>query len=182
MDRRIKPETSSACATHSYSVFNIPDLQDKAVKERVDARNKLETYLYNMKSTAEDKMKDKVRRPGSSTCIAGYCYGVTCKLMFWVMLTQLCLSLMARSPNGCVCMHRTHPLHEQSRYRMLWTLVHTHACTLVCKHTYKLVHALDTRTYTHVRTRTLTHIHKLVHAHNVTCRSVRRTRRLWPTQ
>jgi len=30
------------------------------VKERIDARNKLETYLYNMKSTVEDKMKDKV--------------------------------------------------------------------------------------------------------------------------
>lgn len=35
--------------------------QDKAVKDRIDARNKMETYLYNMKSTAEDKMKDKVR-------------------------------------------------------------------------------------------------------------------------
>jgi heat shock protein 5 len=30
------------------------------VKAKVDARNKLETYLYNMKSTVEDKMKDKI--------------------------------------------------------------------------------------------------------------------------
>ncbi|GFH06793.1 luminal binding protein Bip1, partial [Haematococcus lacustris] len=34
--------------------------QDKAVKAKVDARNKLETYVYNMKSTIEDKLKDKI--------------------------------------------------------------------------------------------------------------------------
>eukprot|EP00199_Chlamydomonas_sp_CCMP681_P001435 CAMPEP_0119102618 /NCGR_PEP_ID=MMETSP1180-20130426/1304_1 /TAXON_ID=3052 ORGANISM="Chlamydomonas cf sp, Strain CCMP681" /NCGR_SAMPLE_ID=MMETSP1180 /ASSEMBLY_ACC=CAM_ASM_000741 /LENGTH=661 /DNA_ID=CAMNT_0007086937 /DNA_START=91 /DNA_END=2076 /DNA_ORIENTATION=+ len=34
--------------------------QDKAVKGRIDARNQLETYVYNMKNTIEDKMKDKI--------------------------------------------------------------------------------------------------------------------------
>lgn len=36
--------------------------EDKKVKERVDARNKLETYIYNMRSTIEDKDKlaDKI--------------------------------------------------------------------------------------------------------------------------
>ena len=34
--------------------------QDKAVKGRIDARNRLETYCYNMKSTIEDKLGDKV--------------------------------------------------------------------------------------------------------------------------
>jgi molecular chaperone DnaK (HSP70) len=34
--------------------------QDRAVKARVDARNQLETYAYQMKSTVEDKAKDKV--------------------------------------------------------------------------------------------------------------------------
>lgn len=34
--------------------------QDKAVKGRIDARNSLETYCYNMKSTIEDKLGDKV--------------------------------------------------------------------------------------------------------------------------
>ncbi len=34
--------------------------QDKAVKAKIDARNQLETYCYNMKSTVEDKMKDKI--------------------------------------------------------------------------------------------------------------------------
>lgn len=34
--------------------------QDKKVKGRIDARNQLETYCYNMKSTVEDKMKDKI--------------------------------------------------------------------------------------------------------------------------
>mmetsp|Transcript_17432 Transcript_17432/g.48426 ORF Transcript_17432/g.48426 Transcript_17432/m.48426 type:complete len:655 (+) Transcript_17432:114-2078(+) len=40
---------------------------DKAVKERIDARNKLETYLYNMKNTVEDKMKDKVSEDDKET-------------------------------------------------------------------------------------------------------------------
>jgi len=34
--------------------------QDKALKNKIDARNQLETYVYNMKSTIEDKMKDKI--------------------------------------------------------------------------------------------------------------------------
>ncbi|EFJ49128.1 luminal binding protein Bip1 [Volvox carteri f. nagariensis] len=34
--------------------------QDKAVKAKIDARNQLETYCYNMKSTVEDKLKDKI--------------------------------------------------------------------------------------------------------------------------
>ena len=46
-------------------------LQDKQVKDRVDTRNKLETYLYNLKSTAEGKLKEKVsgRRPGWNCCM-----------------------------------------------------------------------------------------------------------------
>ena len=34
--------------------------QDKQVKARIDARNKLETYCYNMKNTIEDKLGDKL--------------------------------------------------------------------------------------------------------------------------
>ena len=34
--------------------------QDKAVKGKVDARNALETYCYNMKQTIEDKLGDKL--------------------------------------------------------------------------------------------------------------------------
>ncbi len=34
--------------------------QDKAVRAKVDARNQLETYCYNMKSSVEDKLKDKI--------------------------------------------------------------------------------------------------------------------------
>lgn len=33
---------------------------DKKVKGRVDARNSLETYLYNMRSTIDDKLGDKL--------------------------------------------------------------------------------------------------------------------------
>jgi heat shock protein 5 len=45
-------------------------LQDKKVKDRIDARNKLETYLYNLKSTAEDKLKEKVCGEGAAKGIA----------------------------------------------------------------------------------------------------------------
>lgn len=34
--------------------------QDKAVKAKIDAKNQLETYIYQIKSTVEDKAKDKV--------------------------------------------------------------------------------------------------------------------------
>lgn len=34
--------------------------QDKALKARIDARNGLETYCYNMKSTLSDKLGDKL--------------------------------------------------------------------------------------------------------------------------
>mmetsp|Transcript_18137 Transcript_18137/g.45692 ORF Transcript_18137/g.45692 Transcript_18137/m.45692 type:complete len:666 (-) Transcript_18137:667-2664(-) len=34
--------------------------QDKKVKEKIDARNQLETYIYNMKNTIDDKLKDKI--------------------------------------------------------------------------------------------------------------------------
>lgn len=45
--------------------------QDRAVKARVDARNQLETYAYQMKSTVEDKAKDKVRVVGVGTLCGG---------------------------------------------------------------------------------------------------------------
>ncbi len=34
--------------------------QDKKVKDKIDARNQLETFCYNMKSNVEDKLKDKI--------------------------------------------------------------------------------------------------------------------------
>lgn len=34
--------------------------EDKAIKERVDARNSLENYLYQVRSSLEDKLKDKI--------------------------------------------------------------------------------------------------------------------------
>ncbi|KAF8060359.1 BIP5 [Scenedesmus sp. PABB004] len=43
--------------------------QDKAVKAKVDARNALETYAYNMKSTVEDKAKDKVSPEDKKTVL-----------------------------------------------------------------------------------------------------------------
>jgi len=35
-------------------------LQDKKVKGKIDARNSLETYVYNIKSSVEDKLKGKI--------------------------------------------------------------------------------------------------------------------------
>ncbi|KAB1201104.1 Luminal-binding protein 5 [Morella rubra] len=34
--------------------------EDKKVKERIDARNKLETYIFNMRSSISDKLADKI--------------------------------------------------------------------------------------------------------------------------
>lgn len=36
--------------------------QDKLVKERIDARNQLETYCYNLKNTITDKLGDKLEK------------------------------------------------------------------------------------------------------------------------
>lgn len=40
---------------------------DKKVKGRIDARNKLETYCYNMKSTISDKLGDKISEDDKET-------------------------------------------------------------------------------------------------------------------
>jgi heat shock protein 5 len=37
-------------------------LQDKAIKAKIDAKNQLETYIYSVKSTVEDKAKVRVGR------------------------------------------------------------------------------------------------------------------------
>lgn len=34
--------------------------EDRKVKEKVDAQNKLETYIYNMKNTINDKLAEKI--------------------------------------------------------------------------------------------------------------------------
>lgn len=44
--------------------------QDKAVKAKIDSRNQLETYCYNMKSTVEDKAKDKISDDDKETITA----------------------------------------------------------------------------------------------------------------
>ena len=44
-------------------------LQDKAVKDKIDARNQLETYVYNMKNTVEDKLKDKISEEDKETVL-----------------------------------------------------------------------------------------------------------------
>lgn len=49
------PLSQTSTPTSSYTP------QDKAVKSKIDAKNSLETFLYNAKSTVEDKAKDKVR-------------------------------------------------------------------------------------------------------------------------
>lgn len=40
-------------------------LQDKAVKAKIDAKNQLETYIYSIKSTVEDKAKVRVLLSGA---------------------------------------------------------------------------------------------------------------------
>lgn len=44
----------------AYAQFPLLMPQDKKYKGKVDARNQLESYCYNMKQTVEEKMKDKI--------------------------------------------------------------------------------------------------------------------------
>eukprot|EP00798_Chlamydomonas_sp_ICE-L_P014673 gene14673-20708_t len=44
--------------------------QDKKARERVDARNKLEAYLYSMKNTAEDSLAGKIADSDKETVVA----------------------------------------------------------------------------------------------------------------
>lgn len=37
------------------------------MKGKIDARNKLETYVYNIKSSVEDKLKDKISEEEADT-------------------------------------------------------------------------------------------------------------------
>lgn len=37
------------------------------MKGKIDARNKLETYVYNIKSSVEDKLKDKISEEEAET-------------------------------------------------------------------------------------------------------------------
>ena len=58
---------------------------DKKVKGKVDARNKLETYVYQIKSSVEDKLKGKVRRPHSMPAeVSWFC----CR--WWLPLQSCC--------------------------------------------------------------------------------------------
>ena len=57
--------------------------QDKAVKAKVDARNALETYCYNMKQTIEDKLGDKLDeddkdKVGCPCLPLGFCCRIQC--------------------------------------------------------------------------------------------------------
>jgi hypothetical protein len=67
--------------------------QDRAVKARVDAKNQLESYAYQMKSTVEDSAKDKV---GGS--VRGGAWAVCACWMH--QLQAVCLS-------GCLLMKYT---------------------------------------------------------------------------
>ena len=47
--------------------------EDKKVKEKIDARNGLETYCYNMRSTIDDKLGDKLSEDDKATVSAAQC-------------------------------------------------------------------------------------------------------------
>lgn len=50
--------------------------EDKAVKDRIDARNSLESYLYNMKNLLDDEEKgvsDKISEADKEVCVLCTC-------------------------------------------------------------------------------------------------------------
>lgn len=69
--------------------------QDKAVKAKVDARNALETYCYNMKQTIEDKLGDKLDeddkdKVGCLRLPLGFC----CRVQCWSFGQGLCSPML----------------------------------------------------------------------------------------
>lgn len=65
---------------------------DKAVKAKVDARNALETYCYNMKQTVEDKLGDKLDEDDKDKVGVQICTA---------LCAVLCTAAMASPYNTC---------------------------------------------------------------------------------
>jgi hypothetical protein len=66
--------------------------QDKALKDRIEARNQLETYIYNMKSTIEDKMKDKISEVRRDwLMVADTCHGCWLGCAGWLWEAGCCV-------------------------------------------------------------------------------------------
>jgi endoplasmic reticulum chaperone BiP len=49
---------------------------DKALRQKIEARNSLETYLYSMKSTMTEKLEGKVSEDDKSTCLDAVAKGM----------------------------------------------------------------------------------------------------------
>lgn len=117
--------------------------QDKKVKDRIDAKNQLETYCYNMKSTVEDKMKEKIEEEDKEKILtavkeamdwidenteAGEC--ALCALRLWGAAS--CVSRAVRCQPACMhaCMHV--PLQRSSHVTWHVPLVKLCAGAAMC--------------------------------------------------
>ena len=78
--------------------------QDKKVKGRVDAKNALETYVYNLRSSVDDKLGEKLSPDDRDTVRAAGQGTVSCVPLVQVVEQRACLP-------GCVldCIQAQHP-------------------------------------------------------------------------
>ena len=56
-------------------------MQDKSQKDKIDARNQLETFCYNAKSNVESKLKDKIEEDDKAKVleVSGRDGGIACQ-------------------------------------------------------------------------------------------------------
>lgn len=57
--------------------------EDKAVKDRIDARNSLESYLYNMKNLLDDEEKGVASKISEADKEVSQSYYLVSRLFFW---------------------------------------------------------------------------------------------------
>lgn len=74
----------------AHSVLSRPRAQDSAQRDRVAAKNGLESYAFNIKNTVDDeKLKDKIS-PEDKATITSKCEEV----LKWLDMNQVCCVLL----------------------------------------------------------------------------------------
>lgn len=74
--------------------------EDKAVKDRIDARNSLESYLYNMKNLLDDEEKgvsDKISEADKEVCGVNWIVSLRTTRLSSVLLCVSCWCVLGKT-------------------------------------------------------------------------------------